>query len=214
MKHFCMWVLLTSFIFVSGCSSGESYVKSGYNFSKLDKIAVVSVEGRQLKSKAAKEQIADFFIMELMKKGYSPIEREHIEKILKEQEFQASDVTTTEGAVQAGRILNVPVVMMVNVPKFGQKMSFTAKMVDVEDGSILWIGSGEGDTTKTLSTILGAAAGAAAGSVIAGGDSSTKVVGGVAGGVLGGVAGYALSPEESKVAKKVIVKMCASIPHK
>ena len=60
MKSICIWTLTFSFVLVIGCSSGESYVKTGYNFSKLDKVAVVSVEGRQLRGQAAKNQIADF----------------------------------------------------------------------------------------------------------------------------------------------------------
>jgi hypothetical protein len=212
MKSICIWTLTISFILVIGCSSGESYVKTGYNFSKLDKIAVVSVEGSQLRGQAAKNQIGDFFAMELLKKGYSPIERSQIDKLTEEQKFQASDVTTTEGAVQAGRILNVPVVLMVNVPQFNEKMSFTAKMIDVENGAILWMGSGEGDTGKMLSTIVGAAAGAAAGVAVAGDESSSQAIGGIVGGVIGGVAGNALSPQQSKQARKVITKICESLP--
>jgi uncharacterized protein YcfJ len=100
----------------------------------------------------------------------------------------------------------------VNIPTYKEEMNMTAKMIDVDDGSILWIGSGFGTTGKTFSTILGAAAGAAVGAAVAGGDSSDRVIGGVAGGVLGGVAGQALSPQQAEQVQKIIKQVCANLP--
>jgi hypothetical protein len=200
---------------VSGCASGkgESYARAGYDFSQIEKVAVIDVTGA-IQGDAAKNQIADFFAMELLKRGYTPVERAQVQSILKEQDFQASDITSVENAAEAGRILNVPTALIVNIPEYDEDFSMTAKLVDVEDGGILWLGSGSGSTGKTLSTILGAAAGAAAGAAIAGDDSSDKVVGGIAGGVLGGVAGHALSPKEAEQAKKIINKVCDSLPYR
>lgn len=205
-------ILLVSFsLLLYSCQSTESYSRSGFDFSSIDKVAVLDVQGK-LKSEAAKNQIADFFTMELLKKGYSPIERSRVQAILKEQEFQASESTTSDEAVKMGEILNVPVVMMVSVPEFSENVTMTAKLVDVEDGSILWMGSGEGSTNKTLATIAGAAAGVAVGIGVTGEDDD--VVGGVAGGVLGGVAGRMLTPQEAKMAQEIIKKMCKDLPQK
>ena len=93
-------------------------------------------------------------------------------------------------------------------------MSMTAKMIDVEDGSILWAGSGLGSTGRSLATILGAAGGAAAGVVVAGGDTDDRTMGGIAGGVLVGVAGRALSPQKAQKAQEMIKKICKSPPHR
>jgi len=212
MMRVCLFMLLASAVTVAGCASGESYVKEGYDFSQAKSIAIVKVEGR-LESEAARNQISDFYAMELLKKGYAPVERAQVQELLKEQNFQASDITSDQGAVRAGRILNVPAVLIVNIPEFGEDISMTAKMLDTEDGSILWLGSGEGTTGKTIGTILGAAAGAAGGAAVAGGDSSDKIIGGVVGGVIGGAAGYALTPREAKQAQKVIKKITETLPH-
>ncbi|MHC4123863.1 MAG: CsgG/HfaB family protein [Planctomycetota bacterium] len=215
MKSFsvCLAVSAILVLAVSGCTSTESTARLNYDFSKIDKIAVVDVVGR-VKNEGIKNQISDLFTMELLKKGYTPIERSQVQTILKEQDFQKSEITTAEDAVKAGRILNVPVAMIVSVPEFKDKMSFTAKMVDVEDGSVFWVGAGEGETGKMLSTIFGAAAGAAVGVAVSGDDSTNKTVGGVAGGVLGGVAGNALSPQASKKAREIIRKICKDLPHR
>jgi hypothetical protein len=213
MKMVVIGVLL-ALMAVAGCasSSAESQAVAGYDFSNIDKIAVVEVTGR-VYGEAVKDRISDLFTMKLMEKGYKFIERKNIKTLLKEQEFQASDLTTEVGAAKAGQILNVPAVMIISIPRHsGGKMEMTAKLIDVEDATILWLGRGTGNTGKGLSTLVGAAAGAALGAVVAGGDSSDRVVGGVIGGVAGGVAGNLLAPEEEELVTKVIAKVVADLP--
>jgi hypothetical protein len=209
MKISLMLALAAAGVMVWGCASGESYFRAGYDFSKVDKVAVIDVVG-DVRGNAAKNQISDFFVMELLQKGYAPVERAQVQTLLKEQDFQASDITSAEEAARAGRILNVPVVMIVNIPEFGERMSMTAKMVNVEDGSILWLGSGTGKTQRFLGTVLGAAAGAGAGATVAGSDKGAE--GAVIGGVLGGVAAHELSPMKAEQARKVTKEICKSLP--
>lgn len=211
MKIVCVSALLIALMLAGGCSKGESYVRAGYDFAKLNKVAVVEVAG-VVEGDAAKNQIADFFGMELLKKGYTPVERAQVQALLKEQEFQVSDVTSPEDAARAGRVLNVPVVLVVNIPKYGEEMNMTAKMIDVEDAGILWMGSASARTGRTLATILGAAGGAAAGVAVAGEDD--KVLGGIIGGVLGGVAGRALTPQQAEQVQKMAKRMCKNLPPK
>ena len=209
MKTNCICALVGIILFISGCSSGQSYSRADFDFGKLDKVAVIDVQGN-IGGEAAENQISDFFVMELLKKGYAPVERAQVKSLLKEQKFQATELTSAEGIAKVGRILNVPTVLIVNIPNFEEEMSITAKMVDVEDASILWMGSGSGTTGRMLSTIFGAAGGAGAGAVVAGDDN--KVIGGVVGGVLGGVAGRALSPQKADKAQEIIRKICKSLP--
>lgn len=201
------WALVGALI--SGCTSGEGYFRNDYDYSSVQKIAVVDVIG-PVGGEAARNQIADFFAMELLKKGYSPIERAQVHVLLKEQEFQSSAITSSEDAAQAGRILNVPAVLIVNVPKFGEDIQMTVKMVDVEDGSILWMSTGKGKGGKTLGTIVGAAAGAIVGYAVTGEDD--KVLGAVAGGVAGGAAGNLLTPDEAEKMLEIIRKVCQTLP--
>jgi hypothetical protein len=214
MRTILIGMLLAALAAVAGCASSqaESQAVVGYDFSGLEKIAIVEVTGR-VYGDAVKNQISNLFTLELMKKGYRFIERKDIKSILKEQEFQASDLTTDAGAAQAGKILNVPAVMLIEIPEYkGEKMKMSAKIIDVEDGTILWVGTGSGSTGKTLSTIVGAGIGAAVGAAVAGGDSSDRVIGGVIGGVAGGVAGNVLSPDQEKQVKKIIAKVAENLP--
>lgn len=196
-------------IFAAGCTSSEGHFRQDYDYSTVQKIAVIDVIG-PVGGEAARNQIADFFSMELLKKGYSPIERAQVHILLKEQEFQASAVTSAEDAARAGQVLNVPVALIINVPKFGEDIQMTAKMVDVEDGSVLWMSSGQGKGGKTLGTIFGAAAGAVVGYTASGKDD--RVLGTVAGGVLGGAAGNLLTPDEAQKVQEIAKKMCQTLP--
>ena len=87
--------VLLSMLAAAGCSSSEAESQAvvGYDFGKIDKIAIVEVTGR-VYGEAAKNQISNLFAMKLMEKGYTFIERKDIKALLKEQEFQASDLAT------------------------------------------------------------------------------------------------------------------------
>jgi len=208
MKQIYFFILLSVCVLLGGCITGSSHARSGYDFSSIDRVAVIDVEG-DLAGEVAKNQLAGYFVMELLKKGYAPIERAKVHALLKEQEFQASDITTKEGMARAGKILNVKTVLLINVPKFDDEISMTARMVNLEDGSILWLGSGTGKSGALLYTIGGAAAGAAAGATV----TSDSQTGAIAGGVLGGVAGNALAPQTAAKAQEIVRKMCKDLPY-
>ncbi len=112
MRTVCICTLLAA-LFIGGCATGkgESYSLAGFNFAELDKVAILEVTGA-VRGETVKNQIGDLFEMELIKRGYSPVLRSRVQALLKEQEFQASDITSNEGAAKAGQILNVPAVML------------------------------------------------------------------------------------------------------
>lgn len=196
---------------VVGCTTGESYSVSSGALHSVNKVAVVRVDGA-LGSDVAKDQIADFFAMELIKKGYKPVERTQINAIITEQGMQHNALTSSKNVAEIGKILNVDAVVVVNISSWGEKIDMTAKILDAEDGSVLWIGSGSGGTNKTLGALIGAGIGAGAGVAAAGGDSGDKAAGAAIGGIAGGVVGHALSPSEAKAAKRVIKKMMETLP--
>jgi len=206
-----MYMPVILVLLIGGCYSGrgESFSRVGYNFSMLDKIAIVAVEG-VVKSEPAKNQIADLFAMEFLKKGFAPVERTQVKALLEEQQLQDSDLITEAGAAEAGKILNVPAVLIINIPHFGDEIFITAKMVDIEDGTILWLGSGSGKTGRLLSTLSFGALGAGA----AAGSEEDALFGGITGGVLGDAAGYVLSPQETEKTRRIIRRMCRTLPSK
>ena len=202
-------------LMVTACASvsGSGQYNQTYDFSSIERTAVVSVEG--VGGDAARGQIANLFNQALLGLGYSPIERSQINAVLEEQDFSRSAVTSASGAAQAGRILNVDSVVLVNLPEFGDNMSMSAQMIDVEDGTILWSASGSArtgaDMTRRAGQLLGAIGGGIIGAEV-GGDSTGAVVGGVGGAVGGDILGDRLSKQRQEQAAVLVDQLTQSLP--
>jgi hypothetical protein len=154
--------------------------------------------------------------MELLKRGYNVVERTQVQKILNEQGFQTSGATSALDPAEMGRILNVAAILIVNVPQLGEHISMTAKMVEVETGSIVWMGEGTGKAAGGVGTLTGALIGAGAGAAIGHQvDQGTgTTAGAIGGGLAGGAAGHVLEPTQAQALRKVIVNVASGIPRK
>jgi len=129
---------------LAGCrtgTQGESYTRAGYDFSNIDVIAVVDVNG-VIESEAIKNQIAEFFSKQLLKRGYGPIERQQVQHLLVQANAPLEGLKGDAYAIEAGRILRYPTVLAIYVPVFGEEISITAKLLEVDQGSTLWVGTG------------------------------------------------------------------------
>ncbi len=197
--------------FTKGCATGESVISPAFKEDPPNQIAIVDISG-DIRGSVAKNQVGDYFAMELFRKGYEVIERRRVEHILEEQDFQRSDVSSSQEAARIGELLNVPAVAMLDISTRGEKLSLTGRIVRTETGSVLWIGSGRGGSGQTLATIGGAAVGAVAGSQIGGGSGRTAAT--IGGAVLGGVAGHSLSPQASRMVQRTIKKMIKELPER
>lgn len=211
--HKCKYVFLTVVsVFaavLAGCATGDSVISPDFHARQPERIAIVEVSG-DIRGNAPKNQVADFFSMELLGKGYRVIERSRVESVLAEQDFQRSEVTTTESASRMGEILNVPAVAMVDVDLSGEKVSLTGRIVETDTGEVLWIGTGRAGSGRLLATLGGAAAGAGAGSQVGGGSGRTAGV--IGGAVLGGAAGDTLAPQTTRVVQRAIQRMIGDLP--
>ncbi|MFW5996397.1 MAG: CsgG/HfaB family protein [Lentisphaeria bacterium] len=196
-------------LWLAGCSTVDQQVSPAFQQKSPDRIAVVDITG-DIRGNANKNQVEDFFVKELMGKGYRVIERERVDKLLDEQDFQRSDRTSTDEAAKIGEVINVPAVAMVDVNVDDEKISLTGRMVDVESGEVLWIGSSRGGSGKTLSTVAGAVVGGAAGSQVGSGSGRTAAT--IAGGALGGAAGKTMAPQTARVVEKSIQRMVKELP--
>jgi hypothetical protein len=140
-------MLLAQISLIIGCTSpspnSESYVRAGYDFADHDLVAIVDVVG-EIESEHAKNQIADLFTLELLRKGFAPIQREHVLRLLRESGFEKGDLSPEAYAIEAGRVLQVPAVLIIHIPTFGDEASLTAKILEVRNGSALWLGYGSG----------------------------------------------------------------------
>ncbi len=199
-------ILAITILLIGGCrTQQESSFRAGYDFSAVNKVAIVSVEG-VVPSEVAKDEIADFFAIELLEQGYAPMGRAQVRASLAEQEIEdeITDLTTPEGAVAAGLALDVPAVLTIRIPHFGEEISITATIIDVEDGSILWLATGSGRGRGTFSSIFGSKSGR---------SEDEGLLGPVMGDAMGST-DQPLSPEDAERAQRIVKKMCRSLPTK
>jgi curli biogenesis system outer membrane secretion channel CsgG len=133
--------------------------------------------------------ISDMLVQKLVQDGkYSVIERNAIDKILKEQNFSNSDRADSSTAAKLGRILGVDAVIMGSITQFGRDdkstgiggggfglgrfgfggvkekkakavCAITARLVNTTTGEILAAVTGEGESTRSGTSLVGAGGG-------------------------------------------------------
>ena len=206
-----LYVLFVGTLLIGGCSSPveESSARLGYDFSGVEKVAIVAVEGT-IKSETARDQIAEFFAIELLEHGYAPIGRPQVRRLLARRAAEVNepavvDLSNPEEVVEIGLALKAPAVLTINVPHFGEAISITATMIDVEDGSILWIAHSSGRGASGGSGFFGMGAEDAQGDNLLSGPSTRPV---------GPTSGLPLSPDEEKKVQTIIRDVCRSLPSK
>ncbi len=100
-------------------------------------LAVMDFEGRSIPADQA-ITLTDRFRSELAPCGkFRLVERSKMDEILREQGFQQSGCTSTECAVQTGRLLGVDKMISGSVAKLGETWTVNARVIDVGTSEIL-----------------------------------------------------------------------------
>lgn len=108
----------------------------GAEWKKKIKMAVMDLVGQNL-PKTTSMLVSESLRNNLFLMGnYTVVERANMDKILKEQQFQATGCTTFECAVEVGKILNVDQIIVGSVGKLGDQYFISTRLVDVESGEI------------------------------------------------------------------------------
>lgn len=95
--------------------------------------------------------VSDILRRELVNtKRLRVLERKNMEVILKEQVFQQTGCTTTDCAVEVGKILNVQKVLIGSISKIAGKLIIEVRLVDVEKADIWIAESVRADTEEDL----------------------------------------------------------------
>ena len=122
------------------------------------KIAVIDFEGKNV-AKTDASALTDRLRAELFLTGkFVILEREKMDAILKEQQFQLSGCTSDACAVEAGQLLAVEQIVAGSISKVGQTYSVTARLIGVEKGNLLNVGKCDlkgdiGDLMTSMSNV-------------------------------------------------------------
>ena len=89
----------------------------------------------------------------LLKAGYDVVDRQQLEKIIKEQQLSASGATRAQDMAQLGRIAGLRAVLL-GTAYGGQVCAYHLKLVDVETGELYWSAYGEDCRLDELSALF------------------------------------------------------------
>ncbi|HUK25338.1 MAG TPA: CsgG/HfaB family protein [Terriglobales bacterium] len=129
--------------------------------------------------------ICDLLVTNLVKDGtYSVIERKALDKIMTEQNFSNSDRANPNSAAKIGKLLGVDAIIVGSITEFGNEtkntgvgggggnwhgfgagsfkhkntkanVALTARLVDVDTGEILGVAEGQGESSRSSTSMLG-----------------------------------------------------------
>jgi TolB-like protein len=120
--------------------------------SKKQSIAVLDLDGYGISSSESRA-LTNRLTTELFKsKVFNVVERAKTEEILDEQGFQLSGCTSSECLIEAGKLLNVELMLGGSISKVGSYYSIELRIINVENGAIISVASVdiEGDIGKVL----------------------------------------------------------------
>jgi hypothetical protein len=208
--------LIALALLLPACAStkGESYMKAGFDPLTIQRMAVVDGNNPTFKAET-RQTLVDSVQFEFLKKGWAVVERENIQKAIDELNFQNSDLASPDQRKALGNVLNVDALTFVNIGGSLDEMAVTIKMVDVQSGELLWMGSGDSELNTGLSAftgaLIGAGVGAAVGNQVGSGHAGT---GAAVGALAGGAAGVGLTPSALENAKDLVKTVCKDVPRR
>ena len=109
-------------------------------------VAVTDFESQGVAGSVA-SIVTEWLRDEMLKAGaYRLLERRRMDAILSEQSLQQTGCTDQDCAVKLGKLLNVSRMLVGSLGKFEEAYIIVARLVDVENGQVVWSGTAKGKT--------------------------------------------------------------------
>jgi len=159
-----LFVLLFSFLALFFGCVPRTAIKKGYDFNRINRIGVLEFTSYRERVYSG-NAVTDEFIRQLIFRDIDVVERERLESLLKEQHLAESKYLDPETVKQVGKILGVDALITGTVTKYiaddretiyfrdedgniktevflkRAEVGVSARMIDVETGSIVWASS-------------------------------------------------------------------------
>lgn len=159
-----LFVLLFSFLALFFGCVPRTAIKKGYDFNRINRIGVLEFTSYRERIYSG-NAVTDEFIKQLIFRDIDVVERERLESVLREQHLAESKYLDPETVKQVGKILGVDALITGTVTKYiaddretiyfrdedgniktevflkRAEVGVSARMIDVETGSIVWASS-------------------------------------------------------------------------
>lgn len=100
------------------------------------RIAIMNMTGQGVSANIT-YSVSELMRTEMFNTGmFRVVEREQMDKIMKEAELQASGCTDTECAVKLGKIMSVDRMLVGSIVKIGTKLIINARIINIERGEM------------------------------------------------------------------------------
>ena len=172
-------ILSALFIALTGCAANELKKEEPVKKSESKpigpkkRIGVVAFENKTKYGERLGSAAADILITEIAKTNrFIVVEREKLDKLIKEEELGMLGITDPKTATRLGKILGLNAIVIGSISQFGVKTvgsdylvtqsktqiaeaAVEIRLVDTDTGQILYADSGEGIAKSTAGQILG-----------------------------------------------------------
>ncbi|MBT9546399.1 MAG: hypothetical protein IV090_13505 [Candidatus Sericytochromatia bacterium] len=138
-KHFIHFVLKPSLLLKMGLGVLLGFGLWGSDAQAAENIAVLDLIAKNGLTQAEASTLTDRVRSLVIRHGqYQILERENIERILKEQGFQSTqNCEDTECSLEIGRLLAVKQIMTGSVSKLGNLYAINLRIIDVQNGRVV-----------------------------------------------------------------------------
>jgi curli biogenesis system outer membrane secretion channel CsgG len=147
-------LLLPLTVLLASCGTNSVVVKPGYDFKNINRVAVLGFKDTPYSTKGT--LVAELFDKYLLQSGYNIVERDELDSILKEHQLSLSGAINPEQIKTFGKISGIDAIITGTItmdvperdfyengyPRFiAAQVGVTCRMISVETGEVLWVGS-------------------------------------------------------------------------
>ena len=158
-------IFLFSFLalLLSACSSSTIVMKPGYDFSKIKRVAVLEFRNSAYYPNSG-AMVSQMFAKYMLKAGYNIIERDELDALLRERNLSMSNLLDSDTTKNYGKLLGIDAIITGSIPMVVAEQNYyeagnprfiaaqvgvTARMISIETGEVLWVGSDTYDAINT-----------------------------------------------------------------
>jgi hypothetical protein len=158
-------ILLSLFLalFMTSCGTQTIVVKPGYDFSKIKRVAVLNFNDAPYAPNSGQVP-SELFTKYLLKTGYDVIERAQIDAIIREHQLFLQGVLDPAQVKEFGKVAGVDAIITGSISMLvaeqnlyeagyqryiAAQVGITCRMISVETGEVLWVGSDTYDGMNT-----------------------------------------------------------------